>query len=549
MINEITIKIKGYDDYKTVSSIKLKELVSFVHASNVVAARVDDEIEDLDYSLNKNLNVEFITLENREGLRIYISGLKFLLMVAVKEIFGMDAAVRTKYSFGKGVYCTIDSKNTIKEKELNDIKEYMKKLVDEKIPFEKINASTTSAIRYFNNINEKEKTKYYESYVDESITIYKLANYYNYFYTKMPSDTSVLKYFDLKYVENNSFVLQYPLSNTNEIPNYQNFDKILQEFNKYEEWITKLKVDYVCDVNELVSSSKIEEFILINEMNQNNMINEIVEQIVNDKNIKMVLIGGPSSSGKTTSSKKFALSLKSKGFNPFVISTDDYYKDRVDSPKDKDGNYDFETIDAIEVDLFNEQLKDLISGKEVNMPVFNFKTGKKEFSDKKSKMHSKDIIVIEGLHTMNEEMTKSILKENKYKIYASPFTPLNIDRHNYISTTDVRLLRRIVRDNRTRGYNSLHTLSSWEKVRQGEEKYVFPYQNDMDAVFNTILIYEIGVLKVYVEPLLHSIKKDNKYYEESKRLLNFLSSFFPISSSYVPKESLLREFIGESYFK
>lgn len=549
MKNKITLQIEGFHSYQSDTSVKLNELVKSLDVKNVIAAKVNGELVDLNFVVDKDSKVELIDLSSRTGLKVYTSGLKFVLITAVKELYGLTSIVRTEHSFDKGIFCSININVELKEKDIENIKNKMKEIINESLPIEKINASTSSAIKYFESVKENEKSEYYETYVDETVTIYKLKKYFNYFYTIMPINTNALKYFDITFLKNNSFILQYPINNTEEVPLYVDRAKLLEEFSKYHKWTKLLNVPYVSKLNKLVSFSRIEEFIQLNEINQNSTIDKITDEIINDAKIKMVLIGGPSSSGKTTSANKFALYLKNKGLNPFIISVDDYYKDRVDSPKYPDGTYNFECLEALDIELFNAQLKDLIGGKETIMPKFNFKTGKKEFGEHKTKMNPNDIIIIEGLHTMNEELTKDIPREIKYKIYASPFTPLGIDRHNHISTADIRLLRRIVRDNVTRGYTPEHTLRNWEGVRKGEELYVFDHQVEADAVFNTILVYEIGVLRVFVEPLLHSINKSSKYYVEAKRLLSFLQSFFPIPESYVPKESILREFIGNSYFK
>jgi uridine kinase len=308
-------------------------------------------------------------------------------------------------------------------------------------------------------------------------------------------------------------------------------------------------VSYASDVNELAINGKISEFIKINEMMQDDEITKIVKNILSKKNIKVILVGGPSSSGKTTTAKKIALKVKEYGKNPIVISLDDYYKERSETPKDEFGNYDFETIDALDIKLFNNQLKKLLEYKPVKMPTFNFITGEKEYKKPEIVLQKNDIIIIEGLHTLNEELTKKISRGVKYKIYVSPFTPLGMDRHNHISSTDLRLLRRIVRDNRTRGYNAEETIKRWKLMRNSEEKYVFPYQSEGDALINTALMYEINALRTYVEPLLYSISPDSDNYEEAKRIINFINNFFSIPDNAIPETSVLREFIGNSYFE
>lgn len=550
MKENITIDINKYGAYKLKNKTKMLSIVKSLNLYNdVIAATVDDELVDLNFIIDKSCKIDFLYAKDRSGSKIYISGLKFILSVATKDLFGIDAVIKTEHSIDKGIYCTLEIGRQVTQEDIKKLKEEMEKIIKKDLPIIKINASTTSVIKYFESINEKEKVEFYEDYDDDTVTMYKLEKYYDYFYNRMPVRTGIISIFDLTYIKDNSFVLSYPRKGF-VIPKFQKNNKILNVFEEYSEWIKVLNVPYVTNLNKLVSRSKIEEFIQLNEINQNNSLMEIVETIINkEEKIKLVLIGGPSSSGKTTSANKIGLYFKTKGINPFLISVDNYYKDKEETPIDTDGKYNYETIESIDTELFNKHLKELLEGKSIHMPNFNFKKGKKEYSEKISKLKENDIIIIEGLHTMNEELTKLIPRKNKFKIYASPFTPLSMDRHNHISTLDVRLIRRIVRDNQFRGNTPSQTLEGWSKVRWGEEKYVFPFINDADIVFNTALIYELGVLKTYAEPLLHSVKKQDSYYLEARRLIRFLKPFYPVPAEYVPKESLLREFIGGSYFK
>ena len=321
---------------------------------------------------------------------------------------------------------------------------------------------------------------------------------------------------------------------------------ILKSYTDYQNWCHVQNVSYVSDLNQIVSESKIKEFIKKNDIMMDNQVYDLAK-VIKEINRKIILLGGPSSSGKTTSTRKLALYLTAIGLNPIYLGLDDYFKERSESPKDENGEYDFETLDCIDLELFNNQLTSLLNGEEVLVPTFNFISGKKEFN-RRIKLKENDIILIEGLHCLNEELTKDIPYNQKLKVYISPFMPLSIDRHNHLSTVDIRLLRRIVRDNRTRGYNVIDTLKSWEKVRNGETKYVFPFTNEANVILNTAYIYEMGILKVYVEPLLYSVPMESKFYNEARRLINELQMFFPIPSEYLSDTNILREFIGESYF-
>ena len=305
---------------------------------------------------------------------------------------------------------------------------------------------------------------------------------------------------------------------------------------------------FLGDVNKYVSDCKIDNIIRITETHFNNEISDLVSDVIKKK-ARFVLFAGPSSSGKTTTTKKIALQLRSRGYEVLVISVDNYFKNLVDSPKDENGNYDFECLEALDLKLLNKQLKDLIAGKKVDLPTYNFITGEKEYKGDPIKIEDNTIILMEGLHCINDEMTPDLDPSLKYKVYLSPFMPLNIDRHNYISTTDLRLMRRIVRDNRTRATDVGATIAYWNKVRDGEEKYIFPFINNVDKILNTSLVYEIGVLKVFVEPLLYSVKSNSPSYNESRRLINSMRNFFTIPSDYVPEDSILREFIGKSSFE
>lgn len=549
MNDKITVDIKDHGVFKIDKRVKLSSLVKHLNlTSEVIAATVNSDLVDLNFVIEKDSSINFLYAKDRSGSKIYIAGLKFILTCAVKNLYGEKAVVKTEHSIDKGIYCTLSIGKEVSEEDITKIKEEMEDIVEKDMPITRINASTISVAKYFRNIGEDEKADYYNDYDDDTVTIYKLGKYYNYFYIRMPIRTGILTKFDLTYINNNTFVLCYPRVGF-VVPKYTHSEKMIKVFEEYRKWSEILKVPYVTSVNNLVAQSKIEEFIMLNEINQNNKIQEIVDEIVEKKDkIKIILIGGPSSSGKTTSANKIALFIKTHGINPFLISVDDYYKEREDCPIGEDGKHDYDSLESIDIPLFNKQLNELLDGKKIDMPVFNFKTGKKEFSKTNMKLEKNDIIIIEGLHTMNEELTKLIPREKKLKIYASPFTPLSMDRHNHISTLDVRLLRRMLRDHQFRGSNPARTLSTWGKVRIGEEKYVFPYIKDADLIFNTALIYEIGVLRTYCEPLLHSVKKDNENYIEARRLIEFLKSFYPIPGEYVPKDSLLREFIGGSYF-
>lgn len=552
MNNTIEITINGETKVfnKGLTGLELSKYYKSSMKNEILAMNINNHFMPLNTRIKTNCNVEFLDYMNRNGNRMYINGLKFLLIIAIKELYGNNSDICFEHSIDKGIYCKIKTDKIISNDEFYKIEEKMKEIVNLDFQFERIGVSIKDLKDFYKSTNQLEKIKNLNINTEEYTTLSKCKNYYAHFYSFLPLSTGYLKHFKLTYLGNNILVLRFPVLRQNgEIPEYVHHEKIINVFEEYSKWIDIMKVSNVGSLNDIVSLGTINDFILMNESIQNKNLMNIAEDIVKNKsNTKIILIAGPSSAGKTTTAHKFCMYLKSHGLNPYILSTDDYFLNRKDTPKLANGELDYESIDAIDIPLFNDQLTRLIDGEEVDIPRFNFIKGEKEFGVRKLKLETNDILVIEGLHTLNERLTTSIPRDKKTKIYISPFTPLSIDSYNHISTSDVRLLRRIIRDSRTRGHSVEDTLKMWDKVRAGEEIYVFPYQDDADYIFNTAFIYEIGVLKVYVEPLLFKVKSDSPYYEESRRLINFLKIFLPIPSDSVPMDSLLREFIGKSCF-
>lgn len=512
----------------------------------ILISYVDNRLVELNKVLEKDCSLSFIDCSSRTGSRIYVKGLIFLLMCAIKELYGYNYSFKVCHSIDKGVRirCLFD----LTEEKLEEIKNKMIELVNLNLPIKKCIVKRKEAINYFKQTTNTSVANNYYYTTSNYVTLYKLNNMYGYFYSQMPINTKVFKSFALKYLGNNEFVLQYPTLN-GEIPSYIEHKKITEAFNKNYKSAKKLNIFTSSDINRIIAEGKINDIITLNEVIANNELLDLARQIAEQSSrVKVVLIAGPSSSGKTTTSRKLSMFLNTFGLNPKPISLDDYFLPREETPKLPNGDYDFESLRAIDIDLFNNQLKKLLNNEEVIIPTFNFKTGIPEFN-KSLKLNDNDIIIIEGLHCLNEELTKSIPKENKYKVYVSPLTDLNVDNYNMVSTSDNRLLRRMVRDNRTRGYSAEYTIKTWSRVRDGEEKYVFPYQEEADFVVNSALIYEIGALRQYAEPLLYNIDINSPYYEEARRLLRFLNMFLVVPTENIPKESILREFIGGSYFE
>lgn len=547
MQDQIKLVIENGKEIVVKKGIFIKDLIKILGmVDDVIAATVNDEIAELSSRITEPSSVSFIRISDKVGGKMYRAGLQFVYIVALKELFGEKADVNIKHSIDKAIYTTVNGKIT--ESDVLKIKNKMKEIIDLDISIQRSSTLRKKVIEYFKKNGELEKAKLYSQMSSDYVSLYELMGYYNYFYYFLPSSTGILKIFDLEYIKPNGIVLRHPEGVENKIPPYTHMMGVFKVFEEYEKRMEKVGVSYASDINELISDGKLSDFIKINEMMQEEELSKIVKSALSKPSIKMILIGGPSSSGKTTTSKKIALKLREYGKMPFVISLDDYFKEREENPKDENGNYDFETIDAIDIKLFNKQLKDLMEHKFVKMPTFNFITGHKEYKNPEIKLDKNDIIIVEGLHTLNEKLTSVIKRVNKFKIYASPFTPLGMDRHNYISTTDVRLLRRMVRDNSRRGKNADSTLSSWKNMRSSEEKFVFPYQSEADAVFNTALMYELNALRTYAEPLLYSVPLSSENYKEALRMIKFTKNFFCIPDDAIPETSVLREFIGKGYF-
>ena len=421
-------------------------------------------------------------------------------------------------------------------------------MVEKKIPVMKRSISTSAAIDLFHRYGMYDKEKLFKYRRVSRVNIYSLEEFEDYFYGYMVWHTGYLKYFKL-YPYDEGFVMQMPKRKDPErVAEFVPSPKIFQVQKESEKWGEMLDVSVVGEINEKISRGKIEEMILISEALQEGKISKIAEQISQQRDVKFVMIAGPSSSGKTTFSHRLSIQLAAHGMKPHPIAVDNYFVNREDTPRDENGNYNFECLEAIDIELFNHDMNALLRGERVELPRFNFKLGKREYKGDFLQMKPNDILVIEGIHSLNDRMSYSLPKESKFKIYISALTQLNVDEHNRISTTDGRLIRRMVRDNRTRGTSARETIAMWPSVRRGEDENIFPYQEEADAMFNSALIYELAVLKLYAEPLLFQIQEDTPEYQEAKRLLKFLDYFVGVPSEAIPNNSILREFVGGSCF-
>ena len=511
--------------------------------NKILAAKINNQLVSLDMKCNSDCTINFIDVNDENGYKMYQSGLKFIFLLAVKEIIH-GANVIFEHSVPKGVLARVDGA-LVENIDVAKIKGKMASIIAENIRFEKLNIYKNEAIKYYKKHGEEEKAKniYNKSY--DIVNIYRLKNELNYFYTEMPYSTGAIDKFDIRYIGNNNFVLISPSKRTNgRVPEYVHYQNIIDSFFEGKKKKKKIGVPYLSDLNGLIAKGQIKEFIDACELTFNNRVGKAASEIVKKDNIKVILIAGPSSSGKTTTTKRLTSYLKILGVPAVCMSVDDYFVDKVKTPKDENGNYDFECLRAIKLEEFNEDVNKLLNGEEVTLPVYDFELGTSSRCGKTIKLEENGVILIEGLHSLNDEMTPNIPSEYKYKIYLSPFIPLNIDPHNCISTIDLRLLRRIIRDFRTRGRSVNASIESWQSVREGEEKYIFPYIHQADIIINTALPYELNVLKVFLEPLLYSVTFQSRYYEEARRLLESLRRFYGVSSEYVASSSILREFIG-----
>ena len=515
----------------------------------ILIAKVDNVIEELAYNITKKCSIDFYDRSSTFGHTVYSHGLHFLMIVAIKKVLGNGAEVIIQHSIDKGVYCEMVNKEINKDI-IKQIEDKMDELVKQDYNFIKLSVSRKDAMNFFRKKKQFDKVEVFKYISNTYINLYRLDEYYDYFFSEMPYSTKVLDEFKLTYIKDNGFVLSYPtINNPKYTDDYSHHKMMFDAFLDYTNMGKTLGISNAADLNNIVSLGKYNDVIQLAEANYNSQLAKTADIIFNKKGkVKIVLLAGPSSSGKTTTARKLEVYLKARGFKTHSISTDDYFLNRIDTPKKPNGDYDFESLRAVDTDLFNKHLIKLLAGEKVLIPEYNFVLGEREYKGRTLQMGENDIIIIEGLHALNPELTIAIDDSNKFKIYISPLTQLNIDNHNRIHTSDTRRLRRIIRDNKYRGWNAADTLRNWKNILEGEEQYVFPYQNKADIIINSALIYELGVLKTYAEPLLFSVNEDDEVYPEAIRLINFLRNFLPIPSDDVPKESVLREFIGGSCF-
>ncbi|MEG6617042.1 nucleoside kinase [Peptococcaceae bacterium 1198_IL3148] len=514
---------------------------------SMVLGVVNNELKELSYALTTDAEVRFLDLTTTDGQKCYKRSLSFLFVKAFSDI-DKEANIELCHTLSKGQYCIVKGCACFNQKTVQRVKKRMLELVKQDIPFIKEKLPVDEAVKLFEQIGRPDKIHLFKHIDKETVNIYNLDGYKDYFYGYLVPSTGYLKLFDV-IPEDDGVVLLCPKkSNPEELTQHMYQPKLLKAFRETKDWANIMGVNMVGDLNEIIVNKEYSDLIRTVEALHENKIIKIADEITKHPTKgRVVLIAGPSSSGKTTFSRRLATQLKVNGLKPVAISLDDYFVDREDTPMDKDGNYDFESIYALDLKLFNQHLTALLCGEEVELPYYNFKKGKREYTGHKLRVNEKQPIILEGIHGLNNLLTSSVPDHYKFKIYISPLTQLNLDYHNRISTTDSRLIRRIVRDYRFRGHDAQATIKMWPSVRRGEEKNIFPYQEQADAMFNSTLIYELAVLKKYALPLLQAVKKDQEGYIEAKRLLRFLKYFRDIEDELdIPPTSIIKEFIGGS---
>ena len=516
----------------------------------VILVMADGRLRELHKHLKSDCEIQFVTTKDPIGHKTYCRSATMILLKAIYDVAGQENIdkVVIHYSIGDGYYFTMKGPMELTQDFIDRVKAQMHKIVDANLPIVKRSVSTSEAVALFHKHHMYDKELLFNYRRGSKVNLYSIESFEDYFYGFMANHTGFIKTFDL-FLYEGGFVLQLPTQKEpDKVPEFKPREKVFHVQKESQEWGDKLDIATVGELNEKVTRGGIQDILLIQEAMQEAKISEIAARIASERNKKFVMIAGPSSSGKTTFSHRLSIQLAAHGMKPHPIAVDNYFVDRHLTPVDEFGEKDFECLEAIDVEKFNEDMLALLDGKRVEMPVFNFKTGTREYKGDFLQLEKDDVLVIEGIHGLNDKLSYALPKESKFKIYISALTQLNIDEHNRIPTTDGRLIRRIVRDARTRGTSAKETIARWSSVRRGEEQNIFPFQEEADAMFNSALIYELACLKVYAEPLLFGIDKSEPEYIEAKRLLKFFEYFVPVPSEAVLHNSILREFIGGSCF-
>lgn len=545
-INGVPREYSAETSYLSISEEFQKE-----YENDIVLVIVNGKLQELNKQVCEDCEIKFVTTADDVGHKTYKRGVSFLLVKAVYDTAGHDKVekVRIHYSVDKGYYCTVKGDFLLNQDFIDRVESRMNEMVEKNLPICKQTVHTDKAIESFRQYGMKDKERLFRYRRVSRVNIYSINEFEDYYYGYMVPSTGYLKYFKL-YLYDDGFVVQMPEAEQPKVvPPFEPRHKLFQVLKESTQGGDRMGIETVGSLNDFVISRNPQELILVQEALQEKKIAQIAEQIAEHPEKKFVLIAGPSSSGKTTFSHRLSVQLRVNGLIPHPIAVDNYFVNRENTPLDAEGKPNYECLGAVDVAQFNQDLQELLAGKRVEIPSFNFKTGKREYKGNFMQLGENDILVIEGIHCLNDALTHELPKENKFKIYISALTQLNIDEHNRIPSTDGRLLRRMVRDARTRGTSAKETIAMWKSVRRGEESNIFPYQEEADVMFNSALLYELAVLKAHAEPILFGIEKDCEEYIEAKRLLKFLDYFVGIGSENIPQNSLLREFIGGGCFE
>lgn len=521
------------------------------YENDIVLVFRGGKLQELFKTVKSDCKIRFVTTGDDAGHKTYKRGVSFLLVKAIYDTAGHENVdkVRIHYSVDKGYYCTVKGNLHLTQEFLDRVDARMREMAGQDLPLKKRSVHTDEAVELFKHHGMKDKERLFRYRRVSKVNIYSINEFEDYYYGYMVPSTGYLKYFKL-YLYDEGFVVQMPeASSPKVVPPFEPREKLFHVLKESTQGGDRMGIETVGALNDFVTRQNPQELILVQEALQEKRISQIAEQIASQPKKKFVLIAGPSSSGKTTFSHRLSVQLRVNGLVPHPIAVDNYFVNRENTPRDADGKYNYECLEAVDVKQLNQDLTDLLDGKTIEIPSFNFKTGKREYKGNYKRLGENDILVIEGIHCLNDELTRDLPKENKFKIYISALTQLNIDEHNRIPSTDGRLLRRMVRDARTRGTSAKETIAMWQSVRRGEENNIFPYQEDADVMFNSALLYELAVLKHYAEPVLFGIDRECEEYVEAKRLLKFLDYFVGIGSENIPQNSILREFIGGGCFE
>jgi uridine kinase len=548
---KLNYKGKEYEYPKGTPYAKVAEDFQKDYTYPIVLAVMNGKLRELFHVAEDDGVIDFEDLTGHSGHKAYKRSACLILIKSLYDVIGRESVekIKIEFSIGPAYYCSYKGKTPLTEELVEKVKARMRQIIDADTPIEKTSMSLEKVRKIFRENGMHDKEKLFKYRRSGRVNMYSLDGFMDYFYGYMVPNCGYVKYFDL-FLYDGGMMLQLPERKApKEVPTFTDSPNLYKTMREAADWGTMMGIDTVGALNDAISNGEMNEVILVQEALIESRIAKIAEDIVSRGNVRFVMIAGPSSSGKTTFSHRLSIELRAHGMIPHPIEIDNYFKNREDTPKDENGNYDFECLDAIDVEGFNKDMNALLAGETVELPRFNFKIGQREYKGDYMTLGASDVLVCEGIHGLNDELSHTLPKESKYKIYISALTTLNVDEHNRVPTTDGRLMRRMVRDFYTRGSSISKTLGMWSSVRRGEEKFIFPFQESADAMFNSAHIYEIAALKPFVEPLLFGVTEDDPGYQEAKRLLKFLQYFLAIDTARIPHNSIIREFIGGSIFK